>query len=363
MNMTRRQPQWRTANSKIRGFCLSNRPWNIQHLVTLLLLFLCQMRPQCQALVLTSDSKEGEGNPVEPLQCRLTTQDTLYHDESTGRFYGQSEVVCDPVLPLHEATTKLHDLYVLSSSLPSWITTSIHENINNNQQAVSLSRDSSSILPNNGQAVYVNITHAKIDINKQQIMTSDLSTFTRIDPPDDHNQGRRGGRRLRKAYDDAFGVRTYAILVVSTTDARPSVTAQALRNRYTNRIVGMEAQYKACSVNQLTWQLQNVYSVNLPKRLAEYDNQAGTVRNAATEQFMKQNNLDSMEDLADNILYCIPPGTGSWVANAGKYIVQNNSYIATNNHMANPTTQILNQNPIFCRNELLEITIQRCVVH
>lgn len=218
----------------------------------------------------------------EALICRLTVEDTLYHDPTTDRWYGEEQIVCDA----------LHDDNLYSIDLPPSLL--LHENALKNGD------------------VWVRITDAHLNLAQEEVRLTPTSTFTVI--PDPSPDGRR---RLRKAYSDAFGVRTYAVVIVSTTDSTPTVTAQQIQSRFTNSAVGLEATYRDCSANQLDWQLKGVYTLRLPKSLADYGKQAGQIRNAAVEQLMREQGLESAEDLANNILFCLPPGTGSWIANAG----------------------------------------------
>lgn len=217
--------------------------------------------------------------------CRLTTEDTLFQDDVTGRFYGKEEIVCDA------HNDGLDDLYHIPS-LPAWLANKFKQG-----------------------NTWVNITSAVVDKMTQLVATNPvLSTFTVVPEP------REGGRRLqRKAYSDAKGVRTYAIIRIATTDVQPSFTEQAMRARFTNPAAGMQAQYAACSANQLDFQLQGIYTVNLPKSMAEYGSEPSTLRNEAATQLANQLGIASVQDLADNVLFCIPPGTGGWVANAGTF--------------------------------------------
>ena len=256
------------------------------------------------ALIQQHSTATTTNNNSSFLVCRLTTQDTLFHDEQTGRFYGQEEIVCDP----HD--DNVHNLYTLpASSLPTnlW-PRDIDGEADAGFEALSDKKEDSNM------DLWVNITAASVNDETELVILSPTSTFTVI--PEPVQNDRR--RRLRMAYSQAKGIRTYAILLVSTTDAKPTVSAQAIRTRFTNTAVGMQAQYAACSANQLDWRLQGVHTVDLPGPLADYANSPSGLRNAATKQFLQGNSrLKSMEDLADNVLYCIPPGTGGWVANAG----------------------------------------------
>ena len=231
------------------------------------------------ALLLTQQSTAQQpthaNDDDSTLTCRITTQDTLF--EVAGRVQGQQEIVC---APHRSQRAQEENLYAVN--LPSWLLPKVET----------------------GRLLFVNVTGATLDNQTEQVVLSASSQFTVVPEPDTS----RRRLWLKKDYQDAFGVRTYAIILVSTADATPSVTAERMRARFTNPDVGMQAQYKACSANKLEWQLQGVHQVTLTGRLADFDNSASTIRNEATEKFLERTGLESMEDLANNVLFCLPPG-------------------------------------------------------
>lgn len=299
------QQQKRQSASQARTI-QRRRRWNdARFLWHSVLVFISLL--QQQATTATAHSNDTSSFLI----CRLTTQDTLFHDEQTGRFYGQEEIVCDP----YEDGNLHYNLYTLPSSslIPAnlWPRDSI-----DNEEPLKEALDDQD--ESNNKDLWVNITAASVNDVTEQVILSPTSTLTVIPEPDEQDSHRRRWLQ-RKAYSQATGVRTYAILIVSTTDAQPTVSAQAMRARFTHATVGMQAQYAACSANQLTWRLQGIHEVDLPGPLSDYAHSPSAVRNAATEQFLQRHSgtFQSMVDLADNVLYCIPPGTGGWVANAG----------------------------------------------
>ena len=283
--------------------------------VTTLLLASLVIRP-CSATDNDNDSV---------LLCRLTMQDTLFQDEDTGRFYGQEEIVCDP--QNNNDNGMRNDLLYTIPALPA---TLLPHGVT---PAQVMAQDQQE---DNDDDVWIQITAAYLDEDTEQVVTDPaLSTFTVVsfhrsrnneepqddDPEQEWDLGLARRRLKKKAYDLATGVRTYAVILIATQDVPTSFTATAVRERFTNTTVGLQAQYAACSANQLQWQLQGVYTVNLPQKLEDYGHAPSTVRNEATAQFLNDHShvVSSMEELADNVLYCIPPGTGNWVANAGTF--------------------------------------------
>jgi hypothetical protein len=221
--------------------------------------------------------------------CRLTTQDTLFYDPDELKWYNEEEVVCDTP----------YDDNLYSIDLPPW-----------------LLQRTKSMQEGDGGDLWIRITDAHLDVENERIVLGEFPVF-KLDTNPAFSEQRTEPIQARKAYNDAFGSRTYAIVLISTSDRSLSVTAQQMQARFTNSAVGFESTYRDCSANQIDWNLQGIHTVNLPGPLSQYANNPGQIRNAATTQLMQEKGLGSMEDLANNVLYCIPPGTGDWVANAG----------------------------------------------
>lgn len=165
--------------------------------------------------------------------------------------------------------------------------------------------------------LFVSVTEATIDKPAGAILTQPTSTFTVLDRRDQAVLLRNNPRRRlqKKAYNDAKGTRTYAIVRISTSDSSLPFTAQRLRDRYSNPQAGMQAQYAACSANKLQWVLHDVYDIHLPGTVASYGSNPRALRNEAIEIIKKQTS-DGPFPHVDNMLFCIPPGTGGWIANA-----------------------------------------------
>lgn len=232
----------------------------------------------------------GVADDGQPLTCRITTQHTLY--EIAGRVEGREEIVCVPYHHPDDSQRRGEDgLYTVT--VPGWLLSQIETTTSDD-----------------GHDLFVNVTAASLDHDKEQVVLNVNSQFIVVPEPETSRSRRR--RLQRKRYEDALGIRTYAIVLISTADSASALTVDRLRARFTDSRVGMEAQYRACSADRLAWRLRGVHHVTLTERLADFGNSPSPIRNAATRRFLEENGLHSMEDLADNILYCLPPGTGGW---------------------------------------------------
>ena len=263
-----------------------SRPWfHVSTLLVITLLTLMMVQPTQANLLVLDTTAEGK-----VLHCRVTMADTMYQEENDSNdrtTYSVEQISCVPL-----RTDGSEDILYDLERIPAHILESHMDDIRMGQ-------------------LYMSITEANLDIENNVVGTQSTSVFTVLDEPPLER------RRHLKAYTDAMGTRRYAIVRVSTSDASPSVTAQQLRSRFTDPRAGMQAQYTACSMNQLNWQLDNIYEVRVPASVRNYENKAAHLRNDAADQLKTQLGLNSISDLADNILFCIPPGTGNWIANAG----------------------------------------------
>lgn len=286
----------------------------VLHSSTLVVAFLMVFHNQSLADAVLDAVTEDDA----PLHCRVTMDDTLYYDYDEGHdgddenndaatsgrtAYSIERVSC---APLRDDGTE--DVLFALEQIPAEIHKSRVDDIRMGR-------------------LYLSITQSSLDAEDNVVVTQPTSAFTVLDgPPPQHREER--GRHLRKAHTDALGIRRYAVVRVSTSDASPSASAGQLRSRYTDPRAGMQAQYAACSVNQLRWELDGVYEVRVTGSVRNYVNRAAHLRNDAANLLRDRLGLNNINELADNILFCIPPGTGNW----GKYI-----YIKREKHMTKPS--------------------------
>jgi hypothetical protein len=224
------------------------------------------------------------------ITCRIAMDDTLYQRQDDGTMYTEEVVSCLP-LRLAEGSVEAEELYAID--LPADLVLA---------HASALEEGH----------LHLSVTDAQIDVTAARIQLQESSVFRILGPDEipDHD------RRRLKDYTDAKGVRRYAVVRVSTSDKSPQHSVNQIRHRFTNS--GMEAQYGACSIGKLDWQLANVYDVKVAGTVASYGSDARLIRDAAVIKLKKDLGITTVpNDIADNILFCMPPGTGGWVANAG----------------------------------------------
>jgi hypothetical protein len=116
----------------------------------------------------------------------------------------------------------------------------------------------------------------------------------------------------------AMGTHTIALVRVSVSDASPTGTATDMKNAFFDSDISTSNQYKACSFGQLNWDPAQVgvLEVTINQPISSFATGTAIVT-AAQNQIKSSMGLASVTDLADRIVFCVPPGTGSWAGNAG----------------------------------------------
>jgi Gametolysin peptidase M11 len=246
----------------------------------------------------------GSNINTRKLTCRITVFDTLYehhgvsNNNKDGSSLGNYKQIC--CIPIQEDAQGEEEMYVESSNhlypidLPSHI-------LEEHQRAI---HEGELLLTLNGAT-----------IEKDTVLLHDSTQVTILDH--DSPIARRRRRLQGKAYDTAFGTRTLKVIRVSTSDKQPSFTAEQMEDRIFHQSIGLSSQYEACSFGQLKWESRGVLDVIVDGEIASYE--SGSALRVAAEEKMKQLQIisDSPSELADNVMFCLAPGTGTWVANAG----------------------------------------------
>lgn len=126
-------------------------------------------------------------------------------------------------------------------------------------------------------------------------------------------------RHLQERHLQVEGTKTVAVVRISTSDSSPKDSAETLKSTLFGDGINFVSQYSDCSFGKLQWKLSDagVLDIKLPNQVTEFSgNPANLV--TATQKYLKtQLNIADVSQLADKVLMCLPPGTGSWAASAG----------------------------------------------
>jgi len=212
------------------------------------------------------------------LRCRVVFVDTSYEGDVTD----EEQVSCVPILEDDSESDDIWDL-----TLPNDVT-------ENNHQALELG------------TLEVFITGATV-VNEAVIMAA-ISVVTVT-----------SSHRRKLVVEDVSGTKTVLVIRVSTVDAEPSASLQDLETTlFDSNRINMSTQYEKCSAGklQLTLSATGVIDVRVNGRIADYDAPSPLVT-AARKKLEEMLAVEKVSSLADKTMFCLPAGTGNWVASAG----------------------------------------------
>jgi hypothetical protein len=104
-----------------------------------------------------------------------------------------------------------------------------------------------------------------------------------------------------------------AVVRISTTNSEMSVSAVELEAALFGDGVNFKLQFNACSFQQLEIISAGVHDVSLSQTIGEFASPTDIVR-AAQESFKNQMSVEDLTEFADRVMFCVPPGSGSWAA-------------------------------------------------
>ena len=218
--------------------------------------------------------------------CRMTVLGTTYEDEGGNGLRTEGESACVPVVDGRE----LDDLIPIS--LPS-----------NFEQTHSNHLKEGWLL--------VNVTNAAI--GDGDISTSDSTEFSVID------NAPGALRHLQERQLRTTGRLSIAIIrIISRDGVEPTAKESDFNAIMNGNQVNLRTQMEKCSIGQfrLTKAKRFVINVRVDERMSELKRGAVAVA-AASKKLLSQFNIGQVSDLADRVLFCVPPGTGNWAASAG----------------------------------------------
>jgi hypothetical protein len=115
------------------------------------------------------------------------------------------------------------------------------------------------------------------------------------------------------------GLKTIAIVRVSTKDSTPTYDAETLRNTlFDPNKVNLRTQYMNCSFGQLEWVLAPAGVVEVLVDQPVSDFTSGSALVTAVQNVMTGTmGISDVSTLGDKVMMCLPPGTGGWIASSG----------------------------------------------
>jgi hypothetical protein len=217
--------------------------------------------------------------------CRMTIVDTFYTTES-GALTSSESPGCIPIVNNSES-----DL-LLSIDLPTNITTLY-------KQELSLGE------------LFIEVDGARRVKEDDKL---EVTQGTRFNVRDDLLASHGKGRNLQAAGN----ITHHSVMVVRITSldgVSPIHTLQEMRDRLFGGGPGLKSQYHACSFGQHVFADAGGIDITLPHGMSHYTTAAMVIQDSmkvVNDVYGKQ-----VHELADNVMFCQPPGTGDWVAVAG----------------------------------------------
>jgi len=119
----------------------------------------------------------------------------------------------------------------------------------------------------------------------------------------------------RRLQTKTTGSQTLMVVRVTTQDGvSPPYTLDEMRARIFGDGIGLRSQYLACSSGQLAFEDAGGLDITLPLPIANYTNSYQLV--SAAQQAIYATTGMLANQIADKVMFCEPPGTGSWLASA-----------------------------------------------
>lgn len=168
----------------------------------------------------------------------------------------------------------------------------------------------------------VNLTYAYYDSSQGVIVWDPVHSQVEVvsdyefSAPVAHGHVRRGGRQMKfEPFEVAKTGRVDVIMVlVETLDVRHPLdidyVKKRLRRRTNNNFV---RQTRECSMNKLHYKVK-VLTVQLYATMSAFGTSRNELVKAAQSRLQLDQKVVSLTELADRVMFCLPPGTGSWVA-------------------------------------------------
>jgi Gametolysin peptidase M11 len=245
--------------------------------------------------------------PVFEVLCRIAVQDTMIGESNTTLVVsGREQIFCIPIVDEHE----YDDMFPVH--LPADMVLQL----------------SSAIQRSEG---FVSIVGATF-IDGELIISENAEYKVLRELPSQL-------RHLQQRKLVTAGVLTLGVIRISTIDSTPKYSASELDdgifgNGLENDGITIVSQYNACSFGKLKWtkSSQGIIDVKINQNVNSFVDVNGNVDymvliTAVQKQLKAERGLSSIDSIADKVIMCVPPGTGTWAGSAavGHWRVQVNS--------------------------------------
>jgi Gametolysin peptidase M11 len=219
------------------------------------------------------------------VMCRVTTFDTMYYNEMHNSSSTQEQTTCLPIVEDKE----------LELEFPITLPAVVMEQYSQEIQMGTLLVLISDAAIYDGQLL--------LGLLPQYTVMKDTSRY----------------RHLLHRHLQVKPQMTVAVVRISTSDSSPKNSkAQLQSTLFSSTGINFMNQYKAVSFGKLQWSLApaGIIEVKVNSPVSSFATGAALV-NAAQTQLKTSYQIADVSSLADKVLMCLPPGTGTWAASAG----------------------------------------------
>jgi hypothetical protein len=244
------------------------------------------LRRAAQISAVSRSNLETNSGSKSDVLCRVTTFHQI-SQSTDGNFRSQKAIHCIPILD-HDREAD----HYFPIRLPESLFASYESAISQGKLLVSIS----------DAAVVVN------DGDNKELWIGDHAQYKVVKDVQ--------YRHLQERHLQSTNQVSVAVIRISTpTEAPPASTNTLMSTLFGS--TGFQKQYRDCSFGRLEIINSGIFDVQISQTTAELGGDWIRVVEAAQEQIKRdQPGLTSVQDLADKILMCVPPGTGDWAASA-----------------------------------------------
>lgn len=230
-------------------------------------------------------AEENGNSEIHHVLCRVTTFHQLYemNSDSNNNVQSHSETHCIPII---DQTYEDDNSFPIQ--LPEKMMADHQAEIARGQLLVSIS-----------DAVFIN----------NKLLIGEHAQYTVISEDPKY-------RHLLERHMQTANQVSVAVIRITTPSESPPVSTSTLSSTLFGGS-GFTKQYSDCSFGKLQLVNNGVFDVKISKTTAQLGGDWRQVLEEAQNQIRIDRGLTSVQQLADKILMCLPPGTGDWAASAG----------------------------------------------
>jgi len=127
-------------------------------------------------------------------------------------------------------------------------------------------------------------------------------------------------RELNQDKQRQLGIESMSVAIIRITvpDSTPVISHSEIQEMFDPDNSNLVSQFDTCSAGQQQFYLGSIIDVYVDEPLLPVATARGRIMAAAQDQLHKdQNVVHDLGEIADRLFFCLPPGTGTWVAAAG----------------------------------------------